>query len=952
MNEKIRKKAEVIAAIALMLFSAIVIAGSTQALEPKKGTIDFVLLYDDVETGDSYYLSDVSAYLYDMNGHMISVSNSTSNGIVEFDNVVYGNYVVRTETVQKGGFIYKANFATVNLGSGGLKNIVDGSDFTHLTVSRYSLSHTMNLTLLKNGLPINANVELYFDGCMFANATVYGNNTFSIPEGITTVAVSYNDGGVYKKYYRDVNVAPNTKNLNVTVNIGNYTKVMGTVRYNSKIVSTITHVIVINKTTGSVWKTLTFNGGAFSFYLPSSNYKLVITANGYSVVETSVQSSFMDITVSPVISHISYKINLSNNMSWANVSMSMQISNKSVLYSLPYSDTGVLYYQMELLGWSTADLEKYLESRYVDYTSNLITVNDEVYAIDHSNSNFTVINSAKEEFLLTINTYYHNSEINKYHLLKNGKINIGLYAKQNTVAGAKENYSYTLNIPYDLERSNEISEYVASVTGYVGSIVVNNVLSSNPINIALKERKSPEIILDNSHLLIGWNNMTNANHIVNQSADNYTVVIPAYKNVWVNASKMVYDVVRNVYDPENTTYTWLLDGKDILSGKGAYNSTLHLSHGMHTLNIKVKDIGDNFNQTNITLLADNIWPTVNVTIKDPAGKVIAHLWTDNSSVARIDYNISGKTGHAWRNGTTHIVKIGQVLSFNQSEEIVYNAAKSFDTYNGVNKTNLPVIVMWDFNGNNSSGANKTFAFDKPTRKSLYYVNVTLSDSVNNTIIISMKVKVKDITPPVVKLNFTANNKSVNEVMENENITMDATGSYDPDNGTIASYNWTIKNEDYKVVNLTSGIYDIVNGSFASGNVTLVFHQFGTYYIIVNVTDGAGNHNVVNKTLRVNPVRPNLGINSVNIKGNRIEGTKLTFEVNVSNTGSAVASTYWISIKVNGKVVTNETFKDLKNGSYAIHDLYWTPPSPGNYSLKITVGCSREPASFLGDNEKV
>ncbi len=947
MSAKISKKAEVLAAILIVLFSAIVVAGTVHALEPQKGTIDFVLLYDDVESGDSYYLSDVSAYLYDMDGHFIDVSNSTSNGIVEFTNVVYGNYVVKVNAVSKGMYVYKSASAVIRLDQSGLKKI-DGSAFTSLTVERYPLSHVLNLTITKGGLPIVADVSMYFDGCQFAEMNVFGNQTFNVTQGTVTVKVAYNEGGVEKDYYKDVEIAASDTHKNVSIDLDNYYRILGTVRDSSKIVNTTTHIVVLNKTTGDVWNVLTFNGGAFSFYLPSLNYKLVITADGYSIVEQDATTSEISAAVTKVTNNVNADISLSSDLTWVNVSYTIDISNKSVIYGLPYSDTGILYYQMKLLGWSNTDLVNYLKNKYYDYTTDIITLDNEIYSLDHVNSQVTPVDSANERYTLQINAYYHNGDVKKSKMLEDGVVNVALYGKMDHIEGASIVYAYKLNIPSYLERSNDVQG--ATVSGYVNQISVSEI-KTNVVQIDLKERKSPAITLDNEHFVIGWANMTNVNHIVNQSADNYTVVIPAYKAVWFNASKMVYDVVRDKMDADNTTYTWLVDGSQVSSGVAHYNITRSLARGKHILTIKVADVGGNTNETNVTLLADNIWPTVNITITDPSGKVLAKLWTDNSSIARIDYNVTGTTGHAWRNGTTYLVKIGPKLVINESQEIVYDASSSYDTYDTVNKTNLPVIVEWNFNGNKSTGDNRSYAFDVPSRKGNYYVNVTLTDSVNNTIIISLPVEVKDITKPVVKLNFTVNGKNVNEVKEEENVTLDATGSYDPENGTIASYNWTIKDENYKVINVTDGIYDIVNGSFASGNVTLKFHKYGTYYIILNVTDGAGNYNVVNKTLRVTPVRPDLTLNSVDIKGDRVEGNKLSFVVNVSNNGDTVATTYWIAIYVNGKVAANQTFHNLKNGTYAVQTMYWTPPAPGNYTIKVKVGCATEPPSYTSDNSK-
>ncbi len=947
MSGKSLKRGEVIAAIAVLLLSALFVTGSVSALTPQKGSISFVLIYKDAENSSlSDFLGNVKTYLFDMNGSYIQNYTSQSNGIVIFNNVEYGNYVIKTDTVRVGNYIYASNFSIVRVDSSG-QHLISGGEFTNITVLRYPLDHYLNITVEEDGQPISADVYLFFKSYCFSSMLSTSNNNFTVPFGTVDVKIVYWEGGVKKSYYKDVYIAKNEKYLNLTIDVNNYKRIMGTVTSGTKIVDTNLHIILINKTNQQIWSVLNFTGGAFSFYLPSLNYKMVVTADGYDIATRDVTESFMTIDLNTTVNRRKYELSFSSDMKWINITKVIDISNKTILYSLPYNNTGVLYYQLKLLGWNTDKLQTYLVNQYHEYTDKLISVDGnvyEVYSID--TPGWYSIDPAQEEFRLVQTIHYRNLDISKSTLLSDGKIDLLLYAKRNDIKGAEIKYNYTIKLPSDLERSNEI--YGAEVVNYTGTISIWGV-ENTPIMIILKKRVSPEIILDK--LVIGWANMTNVNHVVNQSANNYTIVIPSYKDVWFNASKMVYDKVRSITDAENTTFNWSIDGTLKFSGKGVYNISYNFKTGKHIINVVATDVGGNTNETNITVLADGYWPSVNIKIKTTDGKVIATLRTNRTYPSRVDYNISGTASHAWMNSTSHIVSIKTSLVVNESEEIIYDASNTTDTYNGVNDTHLPVIVEWNFNGNKSTGLNRSFAFDKPTRDGPYYVNVTLRDSVNNTIIISIPVRVRDITKPVVYLNFTVNGKNVNEVKEGENITLNATGTYDPENGTIASYNWTIKNSTYAIINESSGIFTVVNGSFSGNNVTLVFHQYGTYYIILNVTDGAGNYNVVNKTLRVTPVRPDLTLNSVDIKGDRVEGSALTFTVNVSNSGNIPAEKYWIAIYVNGKVVRNESFEDLKNGSFTIKELKWTPNAPGLYHLKIVVWCPNEPASYRSDNVK-
>ena len=959
MRGKYWKKGEVIAAMALILFSALFIAGNLHALEPKKGSIEFVLLYKDAESGDTYYLSNVKAYLFDMNGKYISNYTSSPNGIVKFNNIEYGNYVIKTPNIRVGDYVYQAGFDVVKLNATGQYSM-SGGDFTSITVERYPLTHYLNFTIMKNGLPVIADAYFYFNKTGYCFESIGGNSTYNItvPMGTIGIKIVYTQGGVEKEFYRDLYIPKSQKYINTKINLDSYYRILGTVKSSTTIVNTTVHITILNKSNGEIWKVLKFNGGAFSFYLPSSNYRLVITADGYNI-KTVNANNFLNINLNPVENNVNYNIEFSENMKWVNISYTIEISNKTILYSLPHNNTGVLYYQLKMLGWNANDLKNYLSQNYKMYTNNLVSVDGNIYELSSvKTTTWSVENPSQEGYLIGITAHYTNSEIKKENLLNDKKINVNLYARENTIEGAKMIYSYQMNISSDLERSNDITN--ANVSGFIHTIFISDVKES-PVIIILKERKSPTIYLDSEHFTFGWENMTDVNHIVNQSKDNYTIVIPAYKNVWFNASKIAYDVVRDKIDSDNTTYTWIIDNSTYRQGKGVYNITKSFPRGLHTMEIKVEDIGENTNTTNITILSDNIFPTVNITIKDPSGKVIATLITSSTYISRIDYTINGYKGHSWYNWTTKTVVINHELTFNESQEIAY-ISTSYDTYDTVNKTNLPVIVEWNFNGNKSTGDNRSFSFDVPTRGHPYFIDVTLRDSVNNSITISLPdVIVRDITPPVVKLNFTYNGTTVTEVKEGEDVSLNASASYDPENGTISSYNWTIEDSNYKVIKPTDGIYDILNnvtytlvdnGSFiAPSDITLVFHKYGTYYIILNVTDADGNYNIVNKTLRIAPVRPDLAISDVSIKGDRIEGSQIKFEVNVTNNGNAIAESYWISLIVNGKTVFNKTYHNLKNGSYQIHTAVWVPNSPGNYTVKIKVGTPGEPPSYLSDNEK-
>jgi len=947
MNTKSWKKGEVIAAIAVLLLSALFLAGTANALEPQKGDMRFVLIYNDVNTGDSDFLSGITVSLFDMDGNFVSSAESSSSGVVTFNDVTYGNYAIKTDGEVKGGYFYSKAYETVKFASNGLYTL-DNDPFWQLSVDRYALSNELNVTLSKSGSPIEGEVSIYFQNTEIAQGLVYNYTLFYVPTGNVTIEVTYVDGGVTKSVYKEIEVSGD---MNVPIDVDATYKIWGIVEDSATgmPVSTDVHITLINKTTEE-FKILNFPGGPFSFYLASLNYRIMITADGYGIATYDASDLYSSggpnrIELDEVTNNVSYTLNISSNLQWINVTYVMDITNETILYSLPYNDTGVLYYQLKFLGLDNNYLEKYFRNSVMNYTDKLITLDGNVYELDNFTSDWNSIDAANEQFQVTITASYKNGEITKESLLKDGAIKLNLYGKMDAYMGAKIVYTYTINLPEDLERSNDVE--TATVEGYINTITVEKVEAS-PVVLVIKERKSPDMRVDPMHFKFGWSDMRDVNYVVNQSIENYTVVVPSSTDVWFNASEVAYDVVRDLVDPDNTTFTWIVDGTSVAQGKGVYNITHSFNVGKHTLQLKAEDVGENTNVTNITILADAYWPTVDLVIEYPSGKIVANV-TMSDDLSKILYDVEGSNGTVTISNHTAVIPV--TLEFNETQEIIYDATNSYDTYDGSKKVLLPLDVEWDFNGEKSTGMNKTYAFDKPTRNGTYTINVTFRDAVNNTVVISFKVIIKDITKPVAKVNITVDGKETTEVKEGENITFDASGSYDPDNGTITSYTWTIKNDKYEVVDSTEGIYEIVSGTFSSEKLTLKFKEFGTYYVILNITDADGNYKVYNQSIRVTPVRPDLAVSDVEVKGDRVEGSPITFVVNITNNGNKNASVYYIIILVDGKEVVNETFYNLSAGKSAVNNVTWTFSGPNNYSVTIKVYAPDEPSSYTSDNEK-
>jgi len=948
MNRRMMKKGEVIAAIALLLLSGLIAVEGSSALEPRTGRVSVVVIYQDAFTHATDFLSEVKASLYDINGNLVDEKVSTP--LVRFDDVEYGVYMVRIDPIKIGAYVFDAGYALIKVGPDGTTRL-EGGIFDNITLVRYALSSEITLKLTKGGEDAEGEVYIYSHNSLLVQAEICGDHLISNSSKKATfnvtfpavIKVIYNEGGVKETYYTVVDSSGT-----INIELSDYTKIWGMVRDSSgSIVSEATRITLAKKSNDEPLFTFTSQDGTFSFYLRNdeySSYYLTVTADGYGIARETPTESLMNIELNPVETSHAYSLQFSDNLNTLTLNYIFEVLESTVIQGLPYSEYGVLDYQMRLLGLSEAELINYMENRVKEYTNDFVSVDGNIYELKSKSTSYTPITKYGEDgYRFNIKATYTNDEINKEKMLKDGSINLLLYASSDKVVGTKRTYEYTILLPDDLQRSNEVDK--AKVEGYVNSITISDV-ENTPITLVIKERKEPKLYLDPVHFKFGWENMENREYVVNQSSENYTIVMPANTNVWFNASSVVYDTVRDKVDWRNTTYLWSLDSSTLASGEGVANVSAKLSEGKHTLKLKVTDVGENSNETEINILADSCWPTANIVIKDPSGKVLAKI-NETLDLKSVKYEIGESSGSV--EIENNLAVISATLVVNESEEIVYDATSSYDTYDGVHKVTLPLNVEWSFNGENSTGINKTYAFEKPSRNGTYSIEVRLQDAVGNNLTIKFSVKVEDITKPVVKMKMLSEGKEVSEIKEGEEVLFDASESYDPDNGTIASWSWSIKDSKYQEVNST--VYDLLNGSFSSDKLELKFKEYGTYYIILNVSDEDGNYAVLNRSIHVTPVRPDLGINTVEVKGDKVEGKQLTFQVNVTNNGNRDADVYYIALIVKGKEVANESFTSLANGSYAIQSVTWTPDSPGKYKVTVKVYCSGEPSSYSTDNEK-
>jgi len=918
------KRAKATAITALVVLVALLAPGTLSAVTPETGSIGFILKYEDVKTGDAGFVYDSTVSLMKHDGTLIETQHFTSPS-VSFDGLEYGGYIVKVDSFQAGNYLYRGVTFEVRLDASG-----DG--VTNVTLDRYTLEYSVNLTVNYSGQPAylvgNFMLEAYTSfGLMFASVPVTNETvTITAPEDSIMVKVLWNQGGTNKEYYATLDI---TSSVNVSIDLANYDHFYGiVVDENGNDIQTTTRVTLLTSA-GDVWRTFVFPAGLFDIYVENiSQYRAVITADGYDIVEFPAGAGYYMITLPEVEHAVNVRMEFSDNFTAMTLTETIEVDNTTILPGLPYDDVGVLYYQIRELGYTAADLQRYYENSVPYYTTEFLKVAGDIYALDSVTVTVPAIDY--NGFTVTITaTYTTDASVGDDFFLE-------LMGPADTVAGAKINYTYEFVLPDDYQRANDPAN--AEIDGWAPSVFVHDF--SGSVQIEVKKKAAPEILLSSSALSLYWDGInTTRNYVINETTDNFTVIVPADRDVFINASNMVRDVVRDVFDPYNTTYVWKLDGG---AEKSGYNVSYNLAAGVHTLNLTATDAGGSVAYANITLYADGTAPSAVINI--------------TATTLTLNLSIEGNTVNYDINGTAQTpitasgeVRVPDTLIINESEDVTYRADETKDTLDGTTPGG-EYTVEWSFGSEKSTQPVTTYTFDRPTRGDVVYITVTLSDLVDNSITINFTVTVRDATPPTVNVKVTdESGKEITryEVDEGGSLTFDASDSEDPEDGKISTYYWYVEDSDGNP--LDTSLYTFLNSTPSDPMVTIQFEKYGLYYVVVNVTDDSGNTATKKMSVRVSPLRPDLTITNVEWDGNFTEWETKEVKVNVSNNGRAPATEFHIVLLVDGEEKGNWTFYNLPNGTERQYVLNITL-DPGEHKLVFKVVCDEEPADlYATDN---
>ncbi len=839
------------------------------------------------------------------------IEKNTSNPIVGFT-AYPGNYVISIPSQEYLGYVYSRSYVNVVLESNGSAYLLPGGSvkFSQISVSSMKANSQIKVYVAgsSNIISVYSGVltDLNITGTRISSGLYEINNTTN---GNQVLYVQYYNGSV-ATYSQMVNVTPgvNTVNVNLSVQSG----VVGGVQTNTG--SHVKSIQVSIYQNGNFIATDYFSSSYFYVTLSSGTYTLVISAKGYlpySFQVNVVQGqpvSYRAVTLDASYTTQVTTFTFSNNFTGLTETGAVTLTNSTVLTTLPYANSGSLYNQMKLLGLSYSGLWEILNYSISTSTVGTLLFNNHSYNLTLSTTSLTSsYNGTNVQYSFSYTaTYSQSNKSSAYNQVQ-------VYLNQNTVSGSFINYLYTLNIPAEFERANSVNSSIADVSGYSGSISISNSSFTGFLPLKIDHKVKPTV--DPRQITANWKGYFEST-VLNNSVNNYTLLVPANKNFSLNASAAVYDNVLGVDNYKQMKFLWNF-GSGLLAS--SYNVSESLPAGYYTVSLKVTDVGGNVNETNFTLISDAQNPSFNLKIIQ-SGKTVLTVNTSSTS----SYHVS----------------------VNESLTVYFNAAATKDITSKGTNTNLAMVLNWNISGTARSGYNVSYSFVNPTFGSnVTYVNVTIKNAVGNSINITISVHVNDTSIPNAMFQLTnSSGKVVSTANEYQNLTLNASKSFAPHGGKIVYYNWTIKYANGTVA-VANTAYKIVSHNSNNSTMVISFVQYGSFKINLKVTDQSNNSGSTLESIFINAVAPEVEIMNVTYAKSYTEGTPVSLKVELKNVGLENASIYYVSVKIGGKVVTNVTFHNLAAGKVTNETVTVVPPTSGQYSMVVSVHASGQPSFF-------
>ncbi|MEM0133708.1 MAG: carboxypeptidase-like regulatory domain-containing protein [Thermoplasmatales archaeon] len=891
--------------ITIMVMGGLFGAALGQVQGTSKVSISFNILGNGVSPA-----SGVKVELESSNG--VVLASATSNPNVGFS-VYPGSYIIYipSQYVSSSSIVYDSTHATISVkdngtvyvGSSVLKSINVGyseaSSYVYITVKGIAATQVTSIYLtLPNGLEMPATkVNSSNPNSGYAVTSIAGPQILTIAYNSTSKAF----------YSESLNISAGKANNSVIANVSSLDNVQGTVTSSSG--SFVNKVEVSIYQGGVLLGADEFTNGYYYLSLAPGTYSLIISSPGYlpytTTVTTGSKALFQTVSLTPSTVEQTEMISFGSSFQNVTISGGITLTNATTLPFLPYSNAGSLYQQMQLNGLSSNELWGILNVTVPYSTANTVLYNNYSYNSTGIHTTFSA-SAGTYEFTYTATYYQSKVKVQSYSSIR-------VYLNKNDNNTTALTYITQLSIPSPYQRANIVNSNVATVSGFSGTITITNSSMNGFLTINIAPQAKP--ILKMSQIVTTWNGYFEST-ISSNTSSNFTVLVPVGKTVNINASNIPYDTVLGMDNYQSMNFTWKI-GNSIMYG---YNISYNFTSGSHAVSLAVTSSGGVTNQTNFTIIGDSLNPQFNLRVIQN-GQIKLNATTSSSA--------------------------SYVLYVNQIQTVYFNSINSKDLLPNGQSTGVPISVNWVIAGSSETGTNVSYSFPTPTFNSIVeHAYATIMNGVGNSFNVSIIIHVNDTTPPVVIFQITnvTSGKVITSSLQGQNVTLNGSKSIAPNGGHIVSYVWYFSFQNGTVAKPNVD-YKVYSASSNNSTLRVAFLQYGVFQIKLKLTDQSNNTNSNIQSLSVSAVGPEVEIMNITYPKTYVEGSSSVLKLVLKNVGLQTASSYYVSIKIGGKVVKNQTFANLSSNQSINASVTFVPPSSGSFSMIVTVHAVNQPTFF-------
>ncbi len=913
-------KYSLIAVIVVLAFlaSTFTVIGTSNAITPQTGTVNYTVHYAYGSSSSHAYNPSTIMNITTVSG--ITVKSLTgSSGSFSLD---YGSYLV--------------TFPSTKITVPSLGTVITNYTQYYLTVSSSTTSENFSIGVSETVL---STISVIMPGLVYLNLSTFSGFQFYSSTGSSSTASTFSAYVPLSYFFADVYSSGTTYSylLKGSSSISLNPKALPVDLYgkvtNNKTGSTINNfdITVIGK--NSNYYVENFNGNPYSFaFNPVNVSYLVFSSPGYKPYQISVppppapnstESYKQNVPLIPGSSNISYNYSIGANPDFLNLTVHFAVSNSTALPYFANSSVGSLYWQVRMDKLTTSSISTFLSSYGEKYTNSSFFLNGTNYNL--SGSTFKIMSFTNSSLDAFVNLTYKTSGLSKVNLSKG--FNVKLYAKSTEYSSGSLYFNYALN--YNAP-GMALSSPASAVKTFISPIVLRPQTSSGFISLVFSTPSNPSV--NTSKLDLYWNGMNRyVNYMGNLSNGSPYFVVPLNDKIYFNASAGFFNPATNSNNYQDSlNFSWKIGSSYFTPvTTPAYNASYKFtSSGTYNVSVTFTSGSGRTNSTHFVVYAFNSTPTASLNVSY-SGKIL--LLTSTLS-----------------NGATKSFDVLQskIMDFNANGSKLPIPSTSYFA---------PLSYYWILpnyttTGKNITNPSSTFSvpYIASHKDEVGYLNVISAAGVTN---VTMLMHVNDTTPPtpVVTL-YNSTNAVISQPVAGKPVTFSANSSYDRYYGSSKnlSYRWSFLYSNGTVLKPGNANISLIGGGYNSTFIKVEFYTLSPLTVSLKATNPAGITAYSNNTLTQTVNSPYIVVKSVVMPKSLNSGSSATATINVTNNGTVAASSFYIDLLVNGKVIQSHTYGLINASQTESVKFSFTPPVSGKVSFVFQAGNSSEPSFFAKD----